>query len=1258
MLSLILSPTLSLSLSRPHLGSGVAGYRCNLPSLDAGYWATPTCPSPRPLMDRGIILSTLLLHQIRLSDKQLQKEVLGDRSRRLLLYQIWFLIIPADSAGKHVRVPRTGTVAWYMHTLVLYNTFNMSWFLPGNGLVLEFPFRMAEEVHDLLARLYFTVDEVGEVILLTTVSAGQNPIVDYSLVGRIFLKCYVDNDAMTRVFHSIWGPSQVSSISVLSDKHFQIVFLSDEARQYALDRSPLSFNGDLFALVNYDPSFSSADYDFSKLSNWVRIYDLHLGWMFASMGTIIGTRLGIPIVVDLRPGSGRMGLIGHVSAACTQSASVSPLSAEFGEWVRVPAPLGSAQNRSRPGIVTLLPPRPDTRSTSPGNPWLSTASQKDPDILFLCESRIQQYRIESITVLLHMDGCLVVPSSSTFTGLVLLWNSSVLINLISFSDHHIYSVVTASALSFRLIGFHGNSDHRFHTATWSLVYQLRNQSNLPWVVRGDLNEILGHYEKGCMTSVAICERLGCFLCTPSWKSLFPNWVVSSEFMDSSEHCYIILDTVPAPILVSMHFFRFENCWRDDQGCIQWVKAAWGSSSGSTLAKIATVGQNLKRWQNEKRDEDWNVIHTLQQSINSLLQQPMTDAQLREFTLMREDLMKRLASTAMNDHITSFNQLVNDLMNMDVTFEDEDLALMLMGSLPDELEYLETTLLHWKVDVSLSEVTAALYSYELRKKDKQENTSVKAEALVVRGRSKSQNKERRGRSKPKSRLSKDEYSDFAFAAMPSTNCSSSWIFNEKSHICGSLRVKRFRSEGKRWDYEDYLWCTVIMKGIRKRNNVYYFLSSTIVETTVVAAYTDDMTYALGAFYEEEGIVRHFTVRSTPQQNGVAERMNRKLVEKVRCMLSNVGLGKEFWAEALVYACHIVNRLPSTAIGGVKAESKSKKMIFMGIIFGVKGYRLWCPETKKIIFSRDVEFEGSKIDPANKETDVDSPMVEEESDEEEVQTQEPPQQHESITLRKEKRTIRQPARYADMVSFASPIASDDVPATFNEAIQSSEHIKWRIAMNEEMQSLQKNQMWKLVSLPKGKKTIGCKWVYAKKDEFPDKNNIRYKARLVAKGYAQTEGVDYNEVFSPVVKHSSIRILLALVVQLDLELVQMDVKTAFLHGDLDEEIYMTHPDGFKVDKKEKMVCKLEKSLYCLKQSPRQWYKRFDKFMIGQKYTRSKYDHCVYLRKLQDVSYIYLLLYVDDILIASRNQTEITKLKTQLNREFEMKDVTPTDR
>ena len=125
--------------------------------------------------------------------------------------------------------------------------------------------------------------------------------------------------------------------------------------------------------------------------------------------------------------------------------------------------------------------------------------------------------------------------------------------------------------------------------------------------------------------------------------------------------------------------------------------------------------------------------------------------------------------------------------------------------------------------------------------------------------------------------------------------------------------------------------------------------------------------------------------------------------------------------------------------------------------------------------------------------------------------------------------------------------------------------------------------MTQLPKNKKVIGCKWVYAKKEGFPSKNDVRFKVRLVAKGYAQKEGIDYNKVFSPVVIHSYIRILLAFVVQFDLELIQLDVKTAFLHNDLEEEIYISKPDGFKVVGKENWICKLKKSLYGLKQSLR---------------------------------------------------------------------------
>ena len=160
-------------------------------------------------------------------------------------------------------------------------------------------------------------------------------------------------------------------------------------------------------------------------------------------------------------------------------------------------------------------------------------------------------------------------------------------------------------------------------------------------------------------------------------------------------------------------------------------------------------------------------------------------------------------------------------------------------------------------------------------------------------------------------------------------------------------------------------------------------------------------------------------------------------------------------------------------------------------------------------------------------------------------------------------------------------------------------------------------------------------------------------MAKGYSQKECVDFNEVFSPVVKHSSIRVLLAIVSRLDFELKQLDVKTTFLHGELEEQIYMHQPEGFAISGKEDHVCLLKKSLYGLKQSPRQWYKRFDTFMLSQDYSRSEHDSCVYFRKLSDGSFIYLLLYVDDMLIAAKNMSKINRLKKQLSGEFEMKDL-----
>ena len=152
-------------------------------------------------------------------------------------------------------------------------------------------------------------------------------------------------------------------------------------------------------------------------------------------------------------------------------------------------------------------------------------------------------------------------------------------------------------------------------------------------------------------------------------------------------------------------------------------------------------------------------------------------------------------------------------------------------------------------------------------------------------------------------------------------------------------------------------------------------------------------------------------------------------------------------------------------------------------------------------------------------------------------------------------------------------------------------------------------------------------------------------MAKGFKQKKGVDFDEIFSPVVKMTTLCIVLALVAKEDMELVQLDVKTTFLHGDLHDEIYMQQPKGFVEKGKEKLVYKLKKSLYGLKQAPREWYNKFDAFLQSHSYTQSETNHCLYTKRAKDGSLIVLILYVDDMLIAERNGHEIDALKKRFD-------------
>jgi len=193
--------------------------------------------------------------------------------------------------------------------------------------------------------------------------------------------------------------------------------------------------------------------------------------------------------------------------------------------------------------------------------------------------------------------------------------------------------------------------------------------------------------------------------------------------------------------------------------------------------------------------------------------------------------------------------------------------------------------------------------------------------------------------------------------------------------------------------------------------------------------------------------------------------------------------------------------------------------------------------------------------------------------------------------------------------------------------------------------------LVDLPSGRRSIGNKWVLKIKHKA-DRSIERYKARLVVKGYTQEEGIDYEDSFSPIVKITSVRLILAIGAHMDLELYQMDVKTAFLNGELNDEIYIDQPLGFKTKGQERKVCKLKRSIYGLKQASRQWNIKFHQVILKDGFTMMEEDHCVYL-KCSNNSFIILSLYVDDILIAGNSKEMINTTKMWLSSNFEMKDI-----
>lgn len=258
---------------------------------------------------------------------------------------------------------------------------------------------------------------------------------------------------------------------------------------------------------------------------------------------------------------------------------------------------------------------------------------------------------------------------------------------------------------------------------------------------------------------------------------------------------------------------------------------------------------------------------------------------------------------------------------------------------------------------------------------------------------------------------------------------------------------------------------------------------------------------------------------------------------------------------------------------------------------------------------------------------------------------------MTLRN-RENLKPPAKYKDFVCNVcfnvNSICEEPLiePGTFKEAMASKDSEKWRKAMDNEISSLKDNETWEMVDLPKGRKSIPCKWVYRIKTG-PDGSIEKYKARLVIKGYSQRKGLDYEETFSPVAKTSTIRAVLSIAAQENLSISQFDVSTAFLYGKLKEEIYMKPPEGYSNNNGK--VCKLKRSLYGLKQAPRCWNNTITEYILEIGFKQSESDPCLFKRG-EGKHKLILALYVDDGLIASASPEETDKFIKEMTQRFKI--------
>ncbi|KAL2247811.1 UNVERIFIED_CONTAM: Retrovirus-related Pol polyprotein from transposon RE2 [Sesamum indicum] len=368
---------------------------------------------------------------------------------------------------------------------------------------------------------------------------------------------------------------------------------------------------------------------------------------------------------------------------------------------------------------------------------------------------------------------------------------------------------------------------------------------------------------------------------------------------------------------------------------------------------------------------------------------------------------------------------------------------------------------------------------------------------------------------------------------------------------------------------------------------------------------------------------------------------------------------------------------------KFDKRASRCVFLGYPSGQKAYRLYDLDTKSTFVSRNVQFRENCFPFATIQTSTSPiplaviPLTDDDLEDSTSipKTSSPPSfsihpdQHSSTpspALRRSMRSHNKPAWLNDFIchlpsldqspiitsydsaymGFVSSLSILQEPRTYRAAA-SIPH--WTEAMRQEIAALEQNHTWEVVPLPPDKSPIGCKWVY--KTKLREDGTVeRHKARLVAKGYTQIEGVDYTERFSPVAKSVTVRLFLALATAFQWPLHQVDINNAFLHGYLDEEIFMTAPEGYSVPPGH--ACLLKRSLYGLKQASRQWNAEFTRGLEKFGFRQSGHDHCLFFKALPS-GFIGLLVYVDDVLLMAPSLDLISQVKVYLYGLFSIKDL-----